>query len=115
MNTQTDLARSVDRSVEQTRERPMVAPLVDIYENNDEILLVADVPGVTRDQVSIDLDKDRLTLLARRGNGSTDARRSGGPPVAPDYYRAFLVPQGIDAARIAAELSNGVLRVRLPK
>jgi len=103
-----------ERMPERTRERPAVAPAVDIYENQEEILLVADLPGVQRDHVSIDLEKDQLTLQARR---SWEGAPDGFPARfnAFDYYRAFLVPKGIDAEKISAELTNGVLRVHLPK
>jgi len=114
MNTQAELAKSGQRLPEQTRERPVMTPLVDIYENSEEVLLVADVPGVVRDNISINLDKDQLTLLARRSGQSTSHSR-GEEHSWPDYYRAFLVPQGVDASRISADLSEGVLRVHLPK
>lgn len=102
-----------EQLTEQTRERPLVTPAVDIYENADEILLVADLPGVSREAVTIDLNKDRLTLTARRAPArpNTPEAEFG----AFDYYRAFVVPPGLDAERIAAELRQGVLRVHLPK
>lgn len=112
MNPQSGLRNRDERLPEQTRQRPVVAPPVDIYENPDEVLLVADVPGATRESITIDLHQDQLTLLARRAENGAQGRNAGN---ARDYYRSFLVPQGIDGARIAAELSNGVLRVRLPK
>ncbi len=105
MNTQTGMTRHEDRQMESTRERALVAPPVDVYENSEELLLVADVPGGTKDAVSIHFDKDQVTLSAQRGEGEN----------ACEYRRAFVVPPGIDASRISAELSNGVLRVHLPK
>ena len=116
METQSIQTRHTNEPMtEQTRERPLVTPPVDIYETADEILLVADVPGVARDAVSIDLNKDRLTLTARRGHHLPSQSTSRGEPDAFDYYRAFVVPSGLDAERITAELSQGVLRVHLPK
>lgn len=114
MDTQAQLTRSGQRLPEQTRERATVTPPVDIYENNEEVLLVADVPGVISDGVSINLDKDQLTLWARR-NGAASAGARPAEHAVADYYRAFLVPHGIDSARITAEISEGVLRVHLPK
>jgi HSP20 family protein len=114
METQKNLTERRERLPEQTRERAMVAPPVDIFENADELLVLADVPGVTRDTITIDLNKGQLTLTARRVDpeGGTTASKAWG---AFDYHRAFLVPSGIDAEKITAELSNGVLSVRLPK
>jgi HSP20 family molecular chaperone IbpA len=96
------------------QRRPTVNPLVDIYENADEILLVADIPGVTRDQIRVDLEKNQLTLTARRDD-DTKGRLLGQEWKSRDYYRVFMVPQGIDAEKISAELTDGVLRVHLPK
>src|SRR5262245_41861417 len=114
MNTQRVVSGREERCPEQTRERPMVAPPVDIFENADELLVLADVPGAAQDTITIDLNKGQLTLTARRvePQGGTAASRAWG---AFDYYRTFLVPPGIDAEKIPAELSNGVLSVRLPK
>jgi len=91
----------------------VVAPPVDIYENRDEILVLADVPGARTDGVTIRLDKNELYLHARReddpsGRPDTGARLA-------DYSRTFIVPRGIDGDRITAEMTAGVLRIRLPK
>lgn len=91
---------------ERASQRRAVPPAVDIFENEDEILLRADVPGVSIDGVTVDLHKDRLTLTARRNDASPDG---------PDFHRVFQVPRGIDAENIRANLSQGVLQVTLPK
>lgn len=95
------------RGVERTSERRAVPPAVDIFENGEQIVLIADVPGVSLDGVTVDLHKDRLTLTARRAD---DAAVKG-----PDYHRVFQVPQGIDGEKISAQLAFGVLTVTLPK
>jgi HSP20 family molecular chaperone IbpA len=87
---------------------------VDVYENGDELLLVADVPGATHDGIDVQLDKGQLTIHAKRNEETT------GAPVATeyrprDYLRVFSVPQGVDASKIDAQLSAGVLHLRLPK
>ncbi len=97
---------------------PTVTPLVDVFENANEILLWADVPGATREGVEVHVDKGQLTLAARRAAVTqADARLT---PLEIeqrryDYHRVFTVPTGIDAAKIEAELTAGVLKVRLPK
>lgn len=101
-------------AAEQLDRRPVVAPPVDIYENRDEILVLADVPGARNDGVTIRLDKNELYLHARREDVD-----SGDPVLrgtrAADYSRTFIVPRGIDAEKITAQLNGGVLRIRLPK
>jgi HSP20 family protein len=103
-----------DRKLERVQQRLTVAPRVDVYENANELLLVADVPGATKESVSIQLEKGQLTIEATRG-----PMLEGSPLVeeyrSADYARVFAIPQGIDAANIDAQLSSGVLRLRLPK
>jgi HSP20 family molecular chaperone IbpA len=87
---------------------------VDVYENADELLVVADVPGASPDGIDVQLQKGQLAILARRGGETT------GTPLATeyrsrDYFRVFSVPHGIDASKIDAQLTAGVLRLRLPK
>jgi len=92
------------------------APPVDIYENADELLLVTDMPGVSQEGVTVNLEKRELLIEGRRTRGETGEEN----PVARerealDYRRSFVLPQGIDAEKISAELRQGVLRVRVPK
>jgi HSP20 family molecular chaperone IbpA len=93
---------------EKMAQRPTFAPPVDIFEDKDEILILADVPGVAADGFSIHLDREQLTIDARRSQVQTGEE-------AFDYRRVFSVPHGIDADKIAATLQNGVLRLVLPK
>ena len=114
MSNATDLSKRSTRSAEPVQHQDTVAPPVDIYENGDELLVVADVPGASHDGIDVQLEKGQLTILARRGGETT------GAPVASeyrprDYFRVFSVPQGIDASKIDAQLTAGVLRLRLPK
>jgi HSP20 family molecular chaperone IbpA len=99
---------------EQLDRRPVVAPPVDIYENRDEILVFADVPGARTDGITIRLDKNELYLHARREEAATGTAVAG-PGRSADYSRTFIVPRGIDAEKITADLTAGVLRIHLPK
>jgi HSP20 family protein len=113
-NENVNLARNQERSAERVAQRATVQPVVDVYENQDELLLVADVPGARKDGVSVHLDNGQLTIEARRSDDLpgaaliTESRQY-------DYFRAFTVPQGIDASKIEAQLNSGVLRLHLPK
>jgi HSP20 family molecular chaperone IbpA len=99
-----------DYRVERMERRPAIAPPVDIYENVDEILVVADVPGANPDGIAIRLEKNELSLHARRDE---DGAVPNGRAV--EYVRTFLVPNGINGDAITAEMNAGVLRIRLPK
>jgi len=110
MNTQSKRTELTEKN----EQRPAITPPVDIYENSDELLVLADLPGVTKDQLSIHFDKGQLTLEGRRV-GAVEGNLLASEFRPLDYKRTFLVPQGIDTDKISAELSNGVLRVHLPK
>lgn len=117
MNTTLDTARRSDRRelAERIQQRARVAPLVDVYENADELLLVADLPGAVKESVNVQLEKGRLTIEARRRDEAPGAHLLDAEHEPVDYYRVFAVPTGIDPAKIDAKLQAGVLRVRLPK
>lgn len=82
-------------------EIPAAAALLDVYENDTELLLVADVPGIGSDGASVTLDQDRLTVEAK-----SETRR---------YRRELIVPPTIDGEKVSASIKAGVLTVHLPK
>lgn len=111
MNTETT-KRASDNSSDTMRRT--IAPAVDVYENRDEVLLVADIPGVRADDINIRFERGELTLTGRRAKapeGSVLAaeQRYG------DFQRTFTVPQSIQADAINAEVAHGVLKIHLPK
>ncbi len=97
-----------EASTEDVRAERRVAPLVDVYENTDELLLYVDVPGVDQDGLDIRLEKGQLDLEARQAPQGDWHR-----PVV--FARSFTVPNSIDAEKVSAELEMGRLVVHLPK
>ena len=83
------------------------APPVDVYENAEEYLVVADLPGVTHDDLHIELDRGELRIEATRQVGNESK------PIV--YRRTFTVPDGVSADNVRAELSNGTVQIHLPK
>jgi HSP20 family protein len=111
----TNLTKGPQTTPERVHQRLFVAPLVDVYENQDELLLVADLPGAAKETMNVNLDKGLLTIEARRPEGASPGTLVAGEHQPRDYHRAFAMPQGIDGSKIDARLANGILRVRLPK
>ena len=105
------MSKPTAETIAQRPERTLT-PLVDVFENKDELLLVADVPGVEESGTTVRFDKGQLAIEARRTAASLPPNYKDEPVV---YRRAFKVPNGIDADNIAAEIHGGVLRVHLPK
>src|SRR5262245_50034960 len=98
----TQLEKRADEALEPVAERPAVAPRVDVFEGKEEILLVADMPGVAENSLKINLEREELTLEGRPAEidlGS--AGRVGQREFRLfDYRRSFVVPNGIDRSKI---------------
>lgn len=96
------------------KERPGVRPLVDVFENESEFLVVADMPGIEKDALELTFEGGQLRLQARREPPALGTGVVWEYGIA-DFRRGFAMPDGIDGEKIEAELANGVLRVHLPK
>jgi HSP20 family protein len=102
---------------EPVRSGPTYSPPVDIVEQNDKLLLLADMPGVQREDVDINYERGELTICGRvRPRQDPDKvsyllHEYG----VGDYCRTFQIGEGVDAGKISAELRDGVLTVQLPK
>jgi len=92
-----------------------VTPRVDILELEDEVLVLADLPGVKPDEVDVRFEKGGLTIHGRRQFGHAGREASLREYEAANYFRAFELAETIAADRIEAELKDGVLTVHLPK
>src|SRR5207253_9585327 len=93
------------------------SPNVDIYENKDQIILEAELPGMNRDDFDLTVENNVITLRGERHFEKKDeadnyhrVERSYG-----SFTRSFTLPQTVSADGAAAEYRNGVLRVTLPK
>lgn len=112
MNTLTQSRPNVPAE----RETPALLPPVDVIEDNTGITLYADMPGVSRDRLHLRVDGDQLLL-----EGDVQFPVPEGVTVQhaevqlSRYRRAFTLSKELDAEDVSAELSNGVLRVRIPK
>ena len=114
MSDKAELVKREETTPERSRQIPAVAPVVDIYENNDEILLHADMPGVAKEDITVNVDNGKLTITGVRkvtAAGAANWAEFGDV----EYRRIFSVPQAIDVAKVNAELRDGVLRLHLPK
>lgn len=88
-----------------------LAPPVDIYEDKDAFIVVADLPGVAPEDVSVRLSGDRLEVEGRQ----TLPRELAGPGAPVRFVRSFLVPDSIDPAGVKATTEQGVLTIELKK
>ena len=102
--------------LERTRERQCFIPKTDIYETEDGIVILADLPGVDQSSVDITLDKNVLTIDAyNSSNENRDYSVTYSEYVPGDYHRKFRLTREIDRDKIEAVVADGVLELRLPK
>ncbi len=115
MNTEFDThPHAASPEPQELNEVRWIKPVVDIFENEAEVLLIAEVPGVQLGDVDLHLHKGELTLLAyTRREAPGDPERVEFEPVG--YRRTFAVRRGLDEARITAGLQRGLLTIHLPK
>ncbi|HRI62575.1 MAG TPA: Hsp20/alpha crystallin family protein [Polyangium sp.] len=114
MNTETTQATKREPMTQPTDARRVVAPTVDVYENKEEVLLVADMPGVRPDDIGIRFERGELTLTGKRAK-NPDGTLLAAEHRFTDFQRTFTVPQSIQADSITAEVAHGVLKIHLPK
>lgn len=101
---------------ERTRESRLYVPRVDIYETEDAIHLLADIPGADQDSVDITLEKNSLTIEARvEVEKPIDYTLTYAEYGIGDFKRKFSLSNEIDQKGIEAVVKNGVLSLKLPK
>lgn len=112
--SEANIVTSNEQPAQLGRQLPVTAPAVDIYENEAEILLHADMPGVVKEDIAISIDNGKMTLSGCRRLSSTGAA-AWRELAEVEFRRTFAVPQSIDINKVHAELKDGVLRLHLPK
>lgn len=103
-----------EQTVAVPEMKKTIKPPVDIFETSEGIVLVADIPGLAREDLDISVDRGVLTIqgCSSRNGSSHNGHRHGSPSA---VFRQFQLGDTIDPDRIAAELKHGVLRLHLPK
>lgn len=96
--------------------RLLFNPPIDIYETEDGLVLYADLPGVTPEGLDLQVQNNRLTLFGRiQQKDMPDAVMLHQEYQEGDFLRSFILSDEVDHDRIQAKLTNGVLRVDLPR
>ncbi len=104
------------RKMEPTRDLPVRTPATDIYETSNEIVVLADMPGVTEKGLEVTLENNVLALVGHTDwTGPEDREalhREFGPA---EYRRTFTLTEDIDREKISAKVKAGQVRITLPK
>jgi len=115
---QSELSRLMNGVLEGNgRSTQTWVPALDVWETPTEVVYAFDLPGIPEEQISIEVDDERMTVSAEREkidetseNGFYRFERRYGT-----FARAVGLPQGVDQDNISARYQNGVLEVRVPK
>jgi HSP20 family protein len=108
MNPTNDIV-AAEPAADKHSQAPLVYPPVDVYENEDEFLLVADLPGVDPSALSIELEESNLHVEGWQNPDWTGAMQ------AVRFERSFRIPDLIADDGVSAELRSGVLEIHLRK
>src|SRR5689334_4007318 len=114
--SESSAAASGAQSLARAGNESVLRPPVDIHETADELVLRADMPGVTRERLEIRVDGNTLLIEGTIGIAPQDAMTAIYADVrSTTYRRQFSLSNELDSSSIAASLQNGVLTVKLPK
>ncbi len=98
-----------------SEERVLFTPPIDIYETQEGLVLVADLPGVSVKTLELQVQDNKLTLLGRVARPApANARLLHKEYEEGDFLRSFILSENVDHERVTARLNNGVLEVVLP-
>jgi len=108
------VATTGEKSLATRDDTLYIAPPVDIFETEDSLTVVADLPGVNKDNVDIRVEDGILTIKGRAGyNPPANTLREEFN--LQGYFRQFQLNDEVDQSKISAESKNGVLTITLPK
>jgi len=118
-NSVTKRDRQIPQEKQERREdRRDIAmtPPVDVVEDASAITLLADLPGVSRDKLSVQFETDSLTIEGEVTLELPEGMESSIAEVRlPRYHRVFSLSRELDTENTSAEFKNGVLKLRIPK
>jgi len=113
---QVQQKREVDKAEESTRPTRAFMPSADIFETEEALNVVLEMPGVSKDNVDINVEEGVLTVEGRIDFSKYEGMRplyseyNVGP-----YRRSFRLSNQVDQAKISAEMQDGVISLTLPK
>jgi HSP20 family protein len=110
--------REIEKNFFNGRARPAdFAPAVDVHEDEESLVLHAELPGVKREDIDIQVDGNVLTLKGERklANGDEKRRYHRVERSYGSFVRQWQLPTNIDATKVDASFAEGVLTLKLPK
>jgi len=114
--TETSPSETSARNEATRRNEAALMPPVDVSEDSTGITLRADLPGVPKDKLNLQIEADTLTIEAEMSIATPDGMEASYAEVhVPRYRRVFTLSKELEPSKVSAELRNGVLTLRIPK
>ena len=114
-NVTTQERRPAAQNAQGTREQPWLQPQVNIVETKEAYQLEAEMPGVSKAGLEVQLEGTELTIVGRRTKDAAGAELIYRESYDRDFKRTFELDPTIDTQKIYARMDNGVLHLTLPK
>ncbi len=106
----------VTKPYDAASEEAALLPLVDVVEDAGGITLYADLPGVPKEKLSLQIDADALTIEGELALDLPEGMEASHAEVGlPRYRRVFTLSKELDSGKVKAEYEQGVLKLRIPK
>lgn len=116
MAENTDIAQTGSPGTFQATHDIALPPPVDVIEDASGITLLADMPGVAKDKLSLQLEKDSLTIEGEVTLENPQEMQSIQAEITvPRYRKSFTLSKELDGEKTTAEYKNGVLKLHIPK
>jgi HSP20 family molecular chaperone IbpA len=94
----------------------LIGPLVDIYETDDDFMMLINMPGVTKDSVEVKMNEGELSIYGEVVRNETEGSHFILKEIDKgNYYRVFRVSDSVEVTKISANMQDGVLSIKLPK
>lgn len=115
-NANNEMSRRESQDVQRREQDNLISPFVDIYEDDEGITLKADMPGVSKEGLILQVDKNSLTVEGEaKIDTSEDMKALYADVRSTRYKRGFTLSSELDTDSIDASLKDGVLNIRIPK
>lgn len=113
MSDNTQVTRN---EAENARREAALLPPVDVIEDAGGITLYADLPGVPKEKLNLQVEADSLTIEGEMGLAMPEGMAASHAEVSlPRYRRVFTLSKELDSEKVSAEFKHGVLKLRIPK
>ncbi len=91
------------------------SPALDLYQNNDDVIALVELPGMRKEDIEISLHDGTLTISGERKSETPDGAAERTERYVGKFRRSITLPARVDASKVSATYRDGILTVTLPK